>query len=145
MWPQRLVERRSGRTRHDPFGRPGLHDHDAHAVGDDVVQVACDPGPLVEDRLAGEQLALGLGADRPLLERVEAKPAVVHHFTGDRRGEVERGDADDGGGGELLGGGQHPQHGDHGEKPATTAPTTSHTRRRSAPPWARRGVHGQDR
>jgi hypothetical protein len=38
----------------DPLPGAGLHDHNAEAVGDDVVQFPGDPRPLVADGFAGE-------------------------------------------------------------------------------------------
>jgi hypothetical protein len=42
-------------------GRAGLDDHDAHVVGDDVVQLAGDPGPLGGHGPVGLPLAVALG------------------------------------------------------------------------------------
>ena len=39
--------------------RAGLHDHDAYAVGDDVVKLAGDPRPFELERAAGGGLVLG--------------------------------------------------------------------------------------
>jgi hypothetical protein len=40
----------------EPAG-PGVHGHDAHAVRDDVVQLACDPDPFRRHRVPRELLA----------------------------------------------------------------------------------------
>src|SRR5262249_57865977 len=44
----------------------GLHRHDAHGMADDVVQLARDARTLLSDRGERPQLALLLGALRPL-------------------------------------------------------------------------------
>ena len=51
-----------------PAPRRGLDDHDADAVGDDVVQLARDPCPLLRHRAPGLLFALPLELIRPLLQ-----------------------------------------------------------------------------
>ena len=65
-----IERQRRGRLRrlavhHDPR-RPGLDAHHADVVGDDVVQLARDPHPLVEHRPARVLLALALQRHRAL-------------------------------------------------------------------------------
>ena len=60
------------------LARARLHDHHRDRVGDDVVQLGGDPGPLVADRQAGVGVALGLelvGLLRPACRRAPRGPA----------------------------------------------------------------------
>ena len=61
--------------RHDAARRAGLHAHDADVVGDDVVQLARDPDPLLEHGAAGVLLALALELARPCCKLALAIPA----------------------------------------------------------------------
>ena len=63
----------------DRLGRSRLHDHDAHAVRDHVVELACDPAPFERDRVARGQLALPVDA-----------PAPVPHDPTDRERKTHR-------------------------------------------------------
>ena len=61
-----------------------LEHHRAHAVGDDVVQLARDPRPFLGDRLAGSLLALLLEDRRLALElrawlvRLSSRRPIIH-------------------------------------------------------------------
>ena len=52
----------------------GLDDHEAHAVGDDVVQLTGDPGSFVAHRLDGEELAFLLELTGAQLELARPRP-----------------------------------------------------------------------
>jgi hypothetical protein len=51
---------------HQPATGAGLHGDHGQAVGDNVVQVACDPDPLVPDSLPGS-VGVGCPVSLPLL------------------------------------------------------------------------------
>jgi hypothetical protein len=70
--------------------RGGLRlDHDqADGVGDDIVQLARDPRPLVGHRDPRPGLA-ARSRDRPLLEHVSSLPAGAHGAPGDPRPDHE--------------------------------------------------------
>ena len=57
-----------------PLGRTCLQDEHAQAVRDDVVQLACDPPPLLLDRRQLPRLLLGLQRLRPRLPRPHREP-----------------------------------------------------------------------
>ena len=84
----------SGRVARLRRAADGLDHHHADRVGDDVVQLAGDPVAFLGDSLAGEEVALALGAIGAVGERleVEAAPAqvVAEHEPG--REEAEGGD-----------------------------------------------------
>ncbi|WUM14922.1 hypothetical protein OG598_00905 [Micromonospora sp. NBC_00330] len=65
------VERRLGPVRRGAYrDRPGLglHDHEAHRVGQHVVHLPGDPGPLACGGPIGLELALTFGPERPVLQ-----------------------------------------------------------------------------
>ena len=68
-------------------GGAGLDDHHADAVGDDVVHLAGDPGPLLADRQPGLLVAVALGPYGALLDHLDLVPpraaAVAEHPHGD--------------------------------------------------------------
>ena len=75
----------------EPARARRLHGHRAQRVGDDVVQLAGDPRPLVQDGAAGGVLAValqqrGLLAQRAVERRAGAQQAADH----DRRDERDR-------------------------------------------------------
>ena len=56
-----------GRVRHPVAHSPDLEDHHADRVGDDVVELARHPGPLLGHRHPGRRLPLPLGPQRAIL------------------------------------------------------------------------------
>ncbi len=67
--------------------RSGLEDHDADRVGDDVVQLARDPGALLGHRDPRRGVALALGLERAVLGGLGHLRALAH---GDPREPAER-------------------------------------------------------
>ena len=84
----------AGRVRQAAPGGRRLDHHHADRVGDDVVELPGDPVALLGDPLAGEQVALALGALGPVGERlqVEAPPAevVAEHEAGGEEADERR-------------------------------------------------------
>ena len=77
-----------GLLRHDAPRRAGLHAHHADVVGDDVVQLARDPHPLLEHGAAGVLLPLALQLARPCRELALAIPPRPDRQTEqDRKGD----------------------------------------------------------
>ena len=68
----------SGSLVEDASAAPRLHDHQRHAVGDDVVQLARDPRPLLARGGAGALVALAL-------ERLAAQPPRAGGAAGEPR------------------------------------------------------------
>ena len=68
--------------------RADLEHHDAHGVGDDVVELACDPRALLRHRDTRRRLALPLGPGRALFGRLGLLRALAERVArdpGDRR------------------------------------------------------------
>ena len=79
--PGDLLQRRAGdgrRLRERVAGALGLDDHHRQAVGDDVVHLAGDAGPLGGGGELGLLLALALDPRRPLPQRLGALARVPH-------------------------------------------------------------------
>ena len=83
------VARASGISLEQALRRPGLHDHHADAVGDDVVQLARHPVALLGDRAAGDGLLLGLEHGGPLLECPRVQVAAADPLSGQVRDRDE--------------------------------------------------------
>src|SRR5207244_1765653 len=58
--------------------RPRLDDHHAHAVGEDVVQLARDPRPLLGCGDTGVGLPLTLECSRPFSDHARVKLALAN-------------------------------------------------------------------
>ena len=75
-------------------GGAGLDDHHADAVGDDVVHLAGDPGPLLADRQPGLLVAVALGSYGALLDHLDLFPpraaAVAEHPHGGEDQDADR-------------------------------------------------------
>ena len=103
----------SGRVRQVAASGAGLDHHHADRVGDDVVQLAGDAGPLLGDTLAGQDLPFPLGPLGPVGERVEvlaAPPHVVAEHQRRRQHADGRDGLDDGD--LVVGDAQDEQHAD---------------------------------
>ena len=101
------LSRTVGLGRDDSSSGSRLDDHHAHPVGDDVVQVACDPGSFIEHGLPRQQLAFGLGPHRTLLERSEPLATFEHDLARHPGRQVDRSDPEDGRHGQILTRRQH--------------------------------------
>jgi len=66
-----------GGLRQQLLGRADLDHHDADRVGDDVVQLPRDPGPLGRHRRMNPGLLLGLEPRRAPLQLGGAQPALA--------------------------------------------------------------------
>ena len=75
----------SGRLSMTCAATPGLHVDQGDVVGDDVVQVAGDPQPLLGDPAAGLLLAGALGALGPLPDGVDEGAAAAYGVAGGGR------------------------------------------------------------
>jgi len=62
----------------------GLHDHYAHVVGHEVVQLAGDAGALLGHRLVCSQVLLAFQQLGPRRQRLRAQLPVTHGATGDQ-------------------------------------------------------------
>ena len=74
-----------------PLGT-GLDDHHRDAVRHRVVQFPCDPGALLDDRLAGGDVPLALGQPGPAVTVADDAAEEQHHDDG-AEGEPDRGAA----------------------------------------------------
>jgi hypothetical protein len=82
--------------RQQPPDGPGLDGHHRDAVGDDVVQLARDPLPLLRDRPLRLGLAVELGARRPLPRRPRVLERAADHVPAEPDGREERARAGEG-------------------------------------------------
>jgi hypothetical protein len=80
-----MAARALGVGGHGALGGRGLDEHDRDVVGDDVVQLACDPGALVQHgcRLARGAVALDLAG--LLVEAAVERVAQAQHPAGEGR------------------------------------------------------------
>ena len=60
-----------------------LENHDTDRVGDDVVQLACDPRPLLRDGDARRSFTLALGLRRARLRRFRLLGALAQRKAGE--------------------------------------------------------------
>jgi hypothetical protein len=74
-----------GVGRHGALGGRGLDEHDRHVVGDDVVQLARDPGALAQDRRRLARGAVALDLARLLVQASVERVARAQHAAGERR------------------------------------------------------------
>jgi hypothetical protein len=85
--------RLAGAGGHGAAGRPGLHHHHAHRVGDDVVQLAGDPAPLGGHRPARAQLLLLGQLEVELLQLGHVAQAPLLGLAEEERGrELDEGE-----------------------------------------------------
>ena len=71
-------------------GRAGLHHHQAHGMRHDVVQLACDDGPLPGDGLPRRRVPVHVGEVEPRGQDVGLRRTTVHD-PAERHGEAHEG------------------------------------------------------
>ena len=88
------ARRRRGRAARQPLGGLRLDDHDAHVVGDQVVQVARDPRALGRDGGGRARLAVGVDLERLRAAGARRRPRAMPS-AGRPRAEAERDEEDE--------------------------------------------------
>jgi hypothetical protein len=86
------LNRASGLADGQPLSRAGLHDHHRNRVGDDVVKLSGDPGPLIADRQLRVGVAFGLELvgllDQPLGNGLASSESEAGQVEGDGKHDV---------------------------------------------------------